>query len=127
MKVSGNYLTRLETGETRDRRKRTTNIDAIVYYLKRGVRGYSGVPCKILDLSETGCQLRLSAPVTLPQHFYLVLPQIRAKFPSALTSRVGNHVTVRFATEIPGETVDALAEMRFARAAIKAAADATEK
>ena len=127
MKASGNYLTRLETGENRVRRKRTTNIDGTVFYLRRGVRGYCGVPCKVLNISESDCRLRLGAAIALPEHFYLVLDHIKAKFPCALISRVGVSVTVRFATEIPSETVDALAEMRFARAAIKAAAAAAEK
>ncbi|MBU4531680.1 MAG: hypothetical protein KUA43_16085 [Hoeflea sp.] len=63
MSAPGNYLTRPAGEEKRVHKRRPVNKPGTVYYLRRGVRGYTSQPCKMFNMSESGwsrcrCQAR---------------------------------------------------------------------
>lgn len=107
-----NYLTRLAPEEQRAHKRRQTNIGGTIYYLKRGVRGHSFQPCRMVNLSEAGCMIQVAAPAIVPEHLYLVLDTIKAKFSCAIVARSEQGLHIRFLVPVPTDAVDRIARSR---------------
>jgi hypothetical protein len=101
-----NYLTRLAPEEQRVHTRRPANISGMIYYLKRGVRGHSHQPCRVLNISESGCLLHVAAPAIVPEHLYLVFETLKAKFSCAVIDRTEHGLDLRFLMLIPSDVVD---------------------
>lgn len=115
MSVEGNYLTRLAGPEQRAHRRRATNMPGKVFYLRRGIRGYTSQPCKMLNISESGCLVSVPLPDQTSDHLYLVLDDLQAKIACATVARSENGLHLKFRAEMPTKTVDELARMKFVR------------
>ena len=110
-----NYLTRLPDEDRRESPRRQTNLSAKIYYLVRGVRGYSSQTCKLVDLSESGCQIWRVLPESVPDFLYLVLDGLPAKFPCAVVEREEESMHLKFMTNLPTEFVDRLTQKKFTK------------
>jgi hypothetical protein len=49
----------------------------------------------------------------VPEHFYLVIEGVQAKFPCVLMGKGGETVNLRFAQDLPTSFIDQLAKPRF--------------
>lgn len=112
MSGAGNYLTRLAGDDQRSHMRRRTNTPGTVYYLRRGVRGYSSQPCRIINISESGCLVRGLLPSQVPEFLYLVLDGVSAKFPCAVAARSDSGLHLRFMNDLPTEIVDQIARAK---------------
>lgn len=112
--ASGNYLTRIGGEEQRIHKRRNTNRLGNVYYLRRGVRGYTSQPCKMVNISESGCLLVIPVMSQVPEHLYLVLDGFPAKFPCVTIARSEKGLHLRFTSDLPTEVVDTIARKKFA-------------
>lgn len=111
--ASGNYLSRLAGEELRVHSRRQTNRPGSVYYLRRGVRGYTSQPCKMHNISESGCLLTVPVMSQVPEHLYLVLEGLPAKFPCAVVAKSETGLHLRFTTDLESHMVDQIAQKRF--------------
>ncbi|MDP2119256.1 MAG: PilZ domain-containing protein [Hoeflea sp.] len=114
MSAPGNYLTRLAGVEQRLRKRRAINKLATVYYLRRGVRGYTSQPCRMVNISESGCLVAVPVPSQVADHLYLVIEGVEAKFSCAAVARSDNGLHLRFNVELATEIVDRLARKKLA-------------
>ncbi|WP_412050671.1 PilZ domain-containing protein [Hoeflea sp. Naph1] len=109
----GHYLTRVGGAERRAHHRRATNAPGKVYYLRRGVRGYTSQPCKMLDLSESGCLISVGLSDQVPEHLYLVLDGLPAKISCAVIARSESRLHIKFSAEMTTEVVDRIARVKF--------------
>ncbi len=111
------YLTRLAEQEQRVHNRRPCRLMGTVYYVKRGLKGVSFQPCRVLDISENGCLMQPYLPDSVQSHFYLALDGIEDKLACAIVghSKIGFHV--EFQTHLPSEVVDRLARSAATRTA----------
>lgn len=119
-----NFLTRLAPDDQRAHKRRQTNVGGTIYYLRRGVRGHSFQPCRMVNISESGCLLQVGAPALVPDHLYLVLETIKAKLSGAVVARSETGLHIRFATLIPSDIVDGIARSRLGSARRERVAEA---
>ena len=112
MSAPGNYLTRLAGEEKRIYKRRSTNKPGTVYYLRRGVRGYTSQPCKMFNISESGCLVAVPLPSQVTDHVYLVIEGLEAKFFCAAIARTDTGLHLRFTTDLPSEMVDQIARKK---------------
>jgi hypothetical protein len=111
--ATGNYLTRLAGEEQRVHKRRLTNKLGSVYFLRRGVRGYTSQPCRMLNMSESGCLVTMPVMSEVSGHLYLVLDGVPAKFPCAVVTKSEAGLHLRFTTDLPSAVVDAIARKKF--------------
>lgn len=69
--------------------------------------------CVVVDLSRSGAKLSVSNPLSIPDEFTLVLPEVPAGHRSRIAWRSRSEVGVRFVPNAPDET--ALAGGRFGK------------
>lgn len=112
MKPTKNYLTRLPDEDRREKVRRQTNLAGTIYYLRHGVRGYSSQSCKMIDLSESGCQLARVVTESVPDFLYFVLEGLPAKFPCAVIDRSEDTLNLKFMTDLPTELVDRITKRK---------------
>lgn len=103
-----NYLTRLADTDQRARPRRQCRVEGKVYYLRRGVRGYASQSAVVINISESGCLIRLNMASQIPGHIYLVMEGIKAKFPCAVVNRTDDRLHVSFQKEVPTPMVEQL-------------------
>ena len=113
MSEKSHFLSRLIESDQRERPRRDVKIAARVFYLKKGLRGYSSQDCVLINISEGGCMIKLVAPSAVPQHLYLVIGDVQAKFPCVLMNKGTETANLRFAQDLPTNFVDKLAKPRF--------------
>lgn len=113
MSRAGNYLTRLAAEERRHRTRQLTSRPGMVYYLRRGVRGYSSQACRMTDISEGGCHVRGLLPSQVPEFLYLVLDGLPVKFPCAVVGRSDIGLHLRFMVDQPSELIRSIASSKF--------------
>lgn len=103
------YLTRLALPDQRVHKRRPCRLMGTIYYVKRGLKGVSFQPCRILDISEQGCLMQPFMPEAVQSHFYLAIEGLDGKLAAAIVghSRIGFHV--EFQTELSSEIVDHVA------------------
>lgn len=114
MSAPGNYLTRLAGSEQRIHKRRPINKPGTVYYLRRGVRGYTSQPCKLFNISESGCLVSVPLPSQVADHLYLVIEGLEAKFSCVAVARTDKGLHLRFTTDLPSEAVDKIARKTLA-------------
>lgn len=114
MGTSSNYLTRLAMPDQRNHPRRPCNCPGKVFYLRTGVRGYTGQPCRMLNMSEAGCLIETPAASQIPDHIYLVLEGFKMKFPCAVVARSETGMHLQFSIELPAKLVDKITQRRFA-------------
>jgi hypothetical protein len=104
------YLTRLAEQEQRVHHRRPCRVMGTIYYVKRGLKGVSFQPCRVLDISEKGCLMQPYMPNSVQSHFYLAIEGIEGKVASAIVghSNIGFHV--EFQSPLPSEVVERLTE-----------------
>lgn len=121
------YLTRLAAPDQRVHNRRPCRLMGTVYYVKRGLKGVSFQPCRVLDISENGCLMQPYLPDSVQSHFYLALDGIKDKLACAIVghSKIGFHV--EFQTHLPSEIVDRLARNATSRTAQAGRASAVER
>jgi hypothetical protein len=107
------FLSRLAEADRRETERRNVKLPGKVFYLKKGLRGYSSQDCMLLNISEGGSMIKLVAPSAVPEHFYLVIEGVQAKFPCVLMGKGGETVNLRFAQDLPTSFIDQLAKPRF--------------
>ncbi|MDZ7601326.1 MAG: PilZ domain-containing protein [Hoeflea sp.] len=112
MSAPGNYLTRLAGEEQRRRMRRPADRPGTVYYLRRGVRGYTSQPCRMVNISESGCLVAVPLPSQVADHLYLVIEGVEAKFSCAAVARTDNGLHLRFNVDLATEIVDRLARKK---------------
>lgn len=110
MRAAGNYLTRLAGDERRKDERRQANAPGTVYFLRRGVRGYASQPCRMTDISESGCRICGLLPSQVPEFLYLVLDGLQAKFPCVVVARSDAGLHLRFMADLPTAMVDNIAQ-----------------
>ena len=98
--------------DQRSHPRRATNAPGTVFYLRRGVRGYSSQPCRMMDISESGCFVRGLLPSQVPEFLYLVLDGMSAKFPCAVVARSDIGLHLRFMNDLPTSVVDRIARKK---------------
>ena len=113
MSGNGNYLTRLAGPELRKHPRRPCNCPGKVYYLRKGVRGYTAQPCRMLNLSESGCLIETPVMSQVPDHLYLVLDGLEMKFSAGVVTRSEAGLHLQFGVELPTKLVDQLSRRRF--------------
>jgi len=110
MRRAGNYLTRLAGEDRRKDERRQVNASGKVYFLRRGVRGYASQTCRLIDISESGCQICGLLPSQVPDFLYLVLDGLDAKFPCAVVARTDSRLNLKFMADLPTAMVDQIAQ-----------------
>lgn len=107
-----NYLSRLAEPEKREYTRRKANKPGEVFYLKRGLRGYTSQPGILVNISEGGCKFTVDSPSLVSDHVYLVLDGIPAKFPAVVVVRSDDAVHLKFASELPTQIVRKIVSAR---------------
>ncbi|MDP2734316.1 MAG: PilZ domain-containing protein [Hoeflea sp.] len=109
MRPAGNYLTRLAGEDQRKDERRQANASGTVYFLRHGVRGYASQPCRLTDISESGCRICGLLPSQVPEFLYLVLDGLDIKFPCAVVARSDAGLHLKFMANLPTAMVDRIA------------------
>lgn len=113
MTQKSNFLSRLIEDDKRDKPRRDIKVAGKIFYLRKGLRGYSSQDCMLTNISEGGCMIKLTAPGAVPQHLYLVIGEVQAKFPCVLLSKGEETLNLRFSQDLPTSFIDRLAKPRF--------------
>ena len=114
MSAPKNYLTRLAGEDQRTHKRRPTNTAGTIYYLRRGVRGFTSQPCRMVNISESGCLVAVPLPGQVADHLYLVLDGMQLKISCAAVTRSDAALHLRFTTDMPTELVNKIARRKFA-------------
>ena len=112
MTGKSNYLSRLAGPDKREYTRRKANTPGQLYYLKRGLRGYTSQDGILVNISEGGCKFTVDVPSQVGDHCYLVLDGFPAKFPAVVVVRSDDAVHLKFASDLPTEIVRKIAAMR---------------
>lgn len=107
-----NYLSRLPDADKREYERRQTNLVGTIHYLLHGVRGYSSQTCRMINISEGGCEISRVLPEPVPDFLYFVLKGLAAKFPCAVIEREEEGLHLKFMTVLPTELVDRIAQKK---------------
>jgi hypothetical protein len=107
-----NYLSRLPDADKREYERRQTNLVGTIHYLLHGVRGYSSQTCRMINISEGGCEVSRVLPETVPDFLNFVLKGLAAKFPCAVIDREEEGLHLKFMTVLPTELVDRIAHKK---------------
>ena len=110
MSAPKNYLSRLPDQDRREYVRRQTNLVATIHYMLHRVRGYSSQSCRMINISEGGCEISRMLPETVPDFLYFVLKGLAAKFPCAVIEREEEGLHLKFMTVLPTELVDRIAQ-----------------
>ena len=105
-----NYLSRLPDPDRREYERRQTNLVGTIHYMLHGVRGYSSQTCRMINISESGCEVSRVLTETVPDFLYFVLKGLAAKFPCAVVDRDEETLHLKFMTVLPTELVDRIAQ-----------------
>ncbi len=105
-----NYLSRLPDEDRREYERRQTNLVGTIHYMLHGVRGYSSQTCRMINISESGCEISRILPETVPDFLYFVLKGLAAKFPCAVIDREEEGLHLKFMTVLPTELVDRITQ-----------------
>lgn len=110
MSAPKNYLSRLPDQDRREYERRQTNLVGTIHYMLHGVRGYSSQSCRMINISETGCEVSRVLTESVPDFLYFVLKGLAAKFPCAVIDREEENLHLKFMTALPTELVDRIAQ-----------------
>jgi hypothetical protein len=110
MGAHSDFLTGTSGREKREHVRREVNLDAILLYLRKGLRGCLTQKALALNLSEGGCLIACSLPDAVSEHLYVVIAGIPAKIGCAVVGRSPTRLNLRFGNKLPTELVDQIAK-----------------
>ena len=103
------FLSGYSGREKREYVRRPVRLEAMILFLRKGIRGCVQQKAMALDISEGGCRLSCRMPDLIADHLYVVIAGIRAKISCAVVGRSDESLNLRFSTKLPSELVEQLA------------------
>jgi hypothetical protein len=98
--------------EKREHIRREVRLEAILLYLRKGIRGCMQQHAQALNISEGGCMITCAMPDLVGEHLYIVIAGIKAKIACAVVGRSDKRLNLRFGSKLPTELVDQVAKRR---------------
>ena len=109
MGAHSDFLTGTSGREKREHVRREVRLEAILLYLRKGIRGCMQQNAQALNISEGGCMITCAMPDLV---LYVVIAGIKAKIACAVVGRSDKRLNLRFGSKLPTELVDQVARRR---------------
>lgn len=109
MGTHSDFLSGAAGHEKREYRRRNVRLQAILLYLRKGLRGCMSQRALALNLSEGGCMITCPRPDIVSDHLYVVIAGIRTKIACAVVGRSETRLNLRFGNKLPTDVVDHVA------------------
>lgn len=106
------FLAGLTGHEKREHVRRAVRLNAMLLYLKKGVRGCMSQRATALNISEGGCMITCALPDAVSEHLYVVISGIQGKLGCAVVGRSAQCLNLRFGNKLPTDVVDGVARRR---------------
>jgi hypothetical protein len=108
-----NFLSQLIQHEERQWPRRPTKLKCTIYYLRKGIHGYSAQKGLVLNISEGGCMVECPSPDAAGEHVHLVIDGVEVKFSCAVRNKSETALHMKFYEEVSTEFLDKMLARRF--------------
>jgi hypothetical protein len=112
MGAHSDFLTGTSGRDKREHVRREVKLEAILLYLRKGIRGCMQQNALALNLSEGGCMITCAMPDLVGEHLYVVIAGIKARIACAVVGRTEKRLNLKFGSKLPTELVDQVAKRR---------------
>lgn len=112
MGAHSDFLTGTSGRDKREHVRREVKLEAMLLYLRRGIRGCMQQNALALNLSEGGCMITCAMPDLVGEHLYVIIAGIKAKIACAVVGRSDKRLNLKFGSKLPTELVDQVAKRR---------------
>lgn len=106
MGAHSDFLAGASGREKREHLRREVRLNAMLLYLRKGLRGCSAQKAQALNISEGGCMIACALPDAVSEHLYVVIAGIPAKIACAVVGRSQKQLNLRFGNKLPTELID---------------------